>query len=185
MRRIAIAGPEATGKSMLASALAERLNLPVIDDPRPAYLAALRCDTLFEANRYHPVWQQLLADQLEREDGADGAVVIDTCAIDYWVLWQRWGWCGASATVSESYYKRTAEIAARYTQVVLLPSRQLAPALGRRFLNSDHARQILRLTRAFLAEQDLEERCIDLASTEPMSYIKVIFARLGLPESDV
>lgn len=179
MRRIAIAGPEATGKSSLARLLSQQLQLPLIEDPRSAFLESARCDTLFEAGRYRPVWLELLDLQLEREATNDEPAVLDTCAIDYWTHWQRWGWCGATVRLSERMYKRTAEAANRYLCIVIMPPRQLAPPRGSRFLNAEYAQQISRLTRAFVREAGCTDRCIELADVNPHDYATAVLAGIS------
>ena len=77
--RIALAGAEATGKTALAQLLAGRLDIPILEDPRPALLSESRCHTLFEAAQYRPVWRELLELQVRREAAAEAAI-LDTCA---------------------------------------------------------------------------------------------------------
>ncbi|HEX6511337.1 MAG TPA: AAA family ATPase [Chloroflexota bacterium] len=174
--RIALAGPEATGKTTLAHMLAERLGLPVLDDPRPGFLAETRCHTLFEAAQYRPVWRELLERQLERE-AAPGAAILDTCVLDYWVLWQRWGWCGASPDVSERLYEGVLRACAQLSHVVLMPPAQVQEFQGYRFLNDAYARQVARLTRGLLSEACSAADAMTLTPGPAGDYVEAVLAR--------
>lgn len=149
--RIAVAGPEATGKTTLARGLAVALGVTIVDDVRRDVLARSRCHTLFEVARLRPVWHELLETQLGREESETGSVVIDTCALDYWALFVRWGWCDATPSTAEELRDRMIVVASRYTHIFLMPEHQLPEFRGHRFLDRDHARQTRRVIEGFLA----------------------------------
>lgn len=149
--RIAVVGPEAAGKTSLAQALAEQLGVPLLDDPRVTFLAQTGYHTLYEAARARPVWRDLLEHQLAREAGPEAAI-LDTPALDCWVLWQRWGWCAASPAVTDRLYASVSAAARRYTHIVLMPDRQVASGGGNRFVDAENAAQVARLTRAAVDE---------------------------------
>ena len=150
-RLVAVVGPEATGKSTLARALADALGLAVLADSRLTVLKRTGYHTLYEAARARPVWRELLEEQLAREAAAAEAV-IDTPVLDCWVLWQRWGWCSATPATTERLYAAVGAAAARYSHVVVMPGRQVGSGAGYRFVDPDHAAQVSRLTRAAVAE---------------------------------
>jgi nicotinamide riboside kinase len=150
--RIALAGPEATGKTTLAQALASSLGHEVLSDPRPDVLRASGCHTLFEADRLQPVWRQLLERQIEREATLSGPAVLDTCALDYWVLWQRWSWCATSPAEVEDLFQQTLQASSRYGLVLQMPSTQVSAPAGHRFIHPAYAAQISRLLVSVVSE---------------------------------
>jgi hypothetical protein len=169
-RRIAVVGPEATGKTTLARALGERLGLAVLDDPRPELLARSGFHTLYEAARHRPIWRELLERQTEREARAGDAVVVDTPLLDCWVLWQRWGWCSATPAASERLYAAVVAAAGRYSDVVVMPSQQIA-AGGHRFVDAENAAQIARLTRAAVDEVAGQARHLYLDAGDASAHL--------------
>jgi hypothetical protein len=174
-RRIAVVGPEATGKTSLSEGLARALGLPLLADPRPALLASTGCHTLFEAARFRPIWRELLEGQLGREASA-GDAVIDTGALDCWVLWQRWGWAGAPPATTERLRAAAFDLARGYSHVIVMPARQLSEFRGHRFLDTDYATQMGRLTQAALAEAGLAGRALALDPGDANAYLRAATA---------
>lgn len=147
--KIAICGPEATGKTGLAEALAHKLGLAVLKDPRGSGGDFNGYHTAYEAAKVGPFWRMLAEKQATRE-AQFGRGVIDFSAIDAWVQLMRWGWHDMSPEQVEKLEERVTAAIGTYTHVVVMPDSQVAPFAGHRFLNAAHAKLIHRLTAGYL-----------------------------------
>lgn len=143
--KIAICGPEATGKTTLANGLAERLGLEVLADIRGAGADFRGYHTAYECAKVFPYWRELVERQLEREEELEHGV-IDVCVLDAWVLFVRWGWNRETPEAVESLARRVQTAVNRYTRLVVMPDQQVAPFMPHRFLNAANAGQIRALT---------------------------------------
>jgi hypothetical protein len=125
-----------------------------------------------------PIWRTLLEQQLERESGLNASTVLDTCALDYWVLWQRWSWCSASPEKAESLYQRLLNVAGEYGLLVRMPAIQLAPPAGHRFINAAYAVQIYRLVTSAISEVAPDVPTVNLDAASPETQLQRTLTRV-------
>lgn len=142
--KIALCGPEAAGKTTLATGLSERLGLPLIEDPRTRHLHGYA--TLYEAAKARPTWLELIADQVEREQATEMGV-IDFCALDAWTLYMRWGWNHVAPYRVDLLEARCKAAALQVRHLIVMPEVQVAPFASQRFLNASHAKRMHQLVR--------------------------------------
>lgn len=161
--KIAICGPEATGKSTLAAALAERLGLPLVADPRVELLRSSTYDTLFEAARLQPrLWEDLVRGQARLEAGIESGV-FDGGAIDAFSLWVRWGWNSASPETTEELTRLVSEAVSEYSHILIMPAVQVAPFKGHRFFSQLNADHMLAMVRGMLTQLGVSDRALLLS----------------------
>lgn len=118
--RIALSGSAGTGKSTLGMALAERLELPYIEEGMRARVeAGLQFYKLNEAERRDLI-QDLWREQRELEEKASGGFVSDRSSIDYAAFWLHYGLTDAEQE-TESFMESMKVEAERLDKILLCP----------------------------------------------------------------
>lgn len=163
-----ITGASGVGKTSLAAILADKLALPLIPE-----VARLLCD---EAGYSSPAeiadQQQFRTAVLDRqisEENAAAQFIADRCAIDCWVMWQRWHICSAMSFDTEQYYERARAQALTYDRVIYIPPMFVTPDDSFRWTDKDYIKQIDRLTRMTLFDWQLNELTLTIDSEGPES----------------
>jgi hypothetical protein len=149
--KIAIAGPEATGRTSLAEALAARLSLPLLEDPRLPLLARTGYQTIFEWDAATLGWPALVREQAARERTVDSGI-IDAGVMDLFCGVQRWVWNRLSPETVEQLRTVVAGAVTSYTHIIVMPAVMVAPAAAHRFRSQPHTLQIDRLLQALVNE---------------------------------
>jgi nicotinamide riboside kinase len=153
--KIAVVGPEATGKSVLAAAIGDALQLPVLGSLREPLLQKSGYHTLFEWVAAGNAWTTLLEKQAAREAAfSDG--IVDTGVIDLYCWLQRWGWNSVSPDAFERLRDVVLTRARTYDRIVVTPSRVVAGPQGPRFRSQSYNDQVARLLSAFVEEASLK-----------------------------
>jgi hypothetical protein len=160
--RIAVVGPEGTGKTMLAAALADAFQLPLLASLREPLLHDSGYHTLFEWVAAGHSWAALVAEQARRE-AAFGDGVVDGGVLEQFCLFQRWGWNATSPDAVESLREAVLTAARRYDRILVTPPRLVAGPASARFRNSAHNLQLARLLDALVREGGFEARTCALA----------------------
>jgi hypothetical protein len=147
--KIAVAGADGSGKTVLATALAERLRLPLLPNSRDSLLADTGHPTLFEWLKAGGDPTAALMDQVQRErETKDG--VIDHGALDQLCFLQRWAWNRIAPDRFERLHTMVADTVASYTHVVVTAPHIVAPFAPWRFRSPPGAKQHHRLLLAML-----------------------------------
>jgi len=118
--RIALSGSAGTGKSTLGMALAERLELPYIEEGMRARVkAGLRLYQLNEAQRRDLI-QDLWQEQRHLEEQAKDGFVSDRSSIDFAAFWLHYGLTDAEAETKKFMESMQTE-ARRLDKILLCP----------------------------------------------------------------
>jgi predicted ATPase len=162
-RRIVLTGASGVGKTSLATALAQRLNLSLVPE-----IARILCTERGYSNPAEiPDQVKFRQDVLERQVEAEtltGSFIGDRSTVDCWVMWQRWHLCTAMTYESEAYYQRCRAQAQTYTQIIYVPPLFTPVDDAFRWTEPDYIKQLDRLTRLTLYDWSLLDRTYTITS---------------------
>ncbi len=166
--KIAIVGPEATGRTVLAKGLAAELGLPLIGDSRDDLLRDSGYPTLFEWGKATGEWQAWLASHASAESKATSGVV-DAGSIDVFAQIFRWASDGISPDRLDQLEQHTRRATASYSHVVLTAPVIVAPHAPSRFRSANNARQMHQLLRGLIADFASRARVLELEPAEELT----------------
>lgn len=172
-----ITGASGVGKTTLALRLSERLNLPVIPEIARQLCQSKGYGRIGEIPDQEGFKKEVLDLQIDTEEKL-GCFVSDRCAIDCWVLWQRWNICNAMTYDSEAYYRRARAQAATYSHIIQIPP-SFAPAEDSfRWTEPDYLKQIDRILQMTLFDFGLLDRTCRIETQSPAERIEEVLAWL-------
>ena len=176
--RITLTGASGVGKTALAERLAEVIQLPLI----PEIARQLCKERGFQRIGDIPDQEQFKFDvldaQIEAED-ARQSFVADRCALDCWVLWQRWNICTAMTYDTERIYQRSLLQARKYTHIIYIPPLIDVVEDEFRWTDPDYRKQIDRIVRSSLYEMGLLDRTLSITSTTVEERLQEVKAWLA------
>ncbi|HZS38703.1 MAG TPA: AAA family ATPase [Polyangia bacterium] len=149
--KIAVVGGESTGRTSVAEAVAKKLGLPLVGNPRERVLAASGYHTLWEWQAATGGMVGLVEAQAAREREAARAVV-DAGVLDQWCFVERWVWNRLSPEAAEALHYTVVQAAGEYARVLVTAPRLVGGSAPGRFRNRLHVAQSQRLLDGILRE---------------------------------
>ncbi len=122
-RRLALSGSAGTGKTTLARALADHLELPYIPEGMRERIEAGFNPHDAGPDGLRALISELWEEQAAREDAAvrdHGGFVADRSAVDFAAFWLHYGFAW-DAAATRAFFARTLQASDRYDRVLVLP----------------------------------------------------------------
>ena len=118
--RIAISGSAGTGKTTLAKALADRLQVPYLEEGfRKRREAGLDPHDLSRAE-HRVLLMELYEEAIAAAAGCNGGFIQDRCPLDFLAFWLHYGFWREDAE-SAAFYARVQKDLDQYDHVIVLP----------------------------------------------------------------
>ena len=118
--RIAISGSAGTGKTTLAKALADRLQVPYLEEGfRKRREAGLDPHDLSQAE-HRVLLMELYEEAIAAAAGCNGGFIQDRCPLDFLAFWLHYGFWREDAE-SAAFYARVQKDLDQYDHVIVLP----------------------------------------------------------------
>ena len=120
---LAVSGSAGTGKSTLAERLANRLDLPYVDEGFRRRLEAGLDPHLLSRQEMRDLILELYREAMNELDDAceiHGGFVADRCSIDYLAFWLHYGFSTEEDLTAKLYSKSRQDLN-RYDYIVMLP----------------------------------------------------------------
>ena len=121
--RLAISGSAGTGKSTLAVKLAERLDLPYVEEGFRRRLDAGLDPHTLSPEQMRDLLLELYAEAMAELDTAVqgyGGFVADRCSIDFLAFWLHYGFAN-DEQMTEKLFGRSIDDISRYDHITVLP----------------------------------------------------------------
>ena len=150
--KIAVCGPDGSGKTELSKYIASKYGLNLIEDPLRIYVEQLGFQTFFELPDKWDFFNKFLSELEKRHDDSYSCV-FDRSAIDYWVIWQRWCWGDYAPERTTIIFDYIDKMSSKYDKVFILPVNLNAPYDGFRYTNKDYAHQYYSLVKCFVSSR--------------------------------
>jgi len=148
--KIAICGPDGSGKTEIAKYISSKYNYKLIEDYYRLMTINLGHQTFFEVLDKWKLINEIL-DKLESFINEKKNLVYDRSAIDIWVIWQRWCWGNFSPEKSIKILEKVNTIMNTCEKVVILPNNSNPVYDGFRYINKHYAIQYYSLIKGFIA----------------------------------
>ncbi|MFX0025177.1 MAG: AAA family ATPase [Candidatus Hermodarchaeota archaeon] len=148
--RIAICGPDGSGKTEIAKYISSKYNYQIVEDYYRLMTIDLGYQTFFEVSNKWKLINNIL-DKLGSFINEKNNLVFDRSAIDIWVIWQRWCWGKFSPEKSINILEKVKMIMSSYESVVILPINPNPIYDGFRYINKHYAIQYYMLIKGFIA----------------------------------
>jgi tRNA uridine 5-carbamoylmethylation protein Kti12 len=161
--KITLTGAGGVGKTTLAERLSEVLNVPLIPEIARVLCRERGYSRIGDIADQEGFKFDVLEKQSSLEDQLD-SFVADRSAIDCWVLWQRWNICSAMTYDTERMYGLCSKRAQLYTHVIYIPPLFVPVEDEFRWTDPDYIKQVDRLVRMTLQEQELWNRTLTISS---------------------
>lgn len=148
--KIAVCGPDGSGKTELSKYITSKYGLNLIEDHLRIYVEQLGFQTFFELPDKWNFFNNVLS-KLEKLHDVPYSCVFDRSAIDYWVIWQRWCWGNYAPERTTIIFDYIDKMSRKYDKVFILPVNLNASYDGFRYTNKDYAYQYYLLVKCFVS----------------------------------
>jgi predicted ATPase len=168
--RIALTGASGVGKTSLATALADKLQLAMIAELGRQICEERGFARIGDIPDQEGFKKDVLSAQIEKENELH-SFVADRGTIDCWVLWQRWNLCSAMTYDSEEFYLTARNQAQKYSHVIYIPPLFEPVEDGFRWTEPDYVKQVDRLIRLTLYDWELLDRTFTITKADPAARL--------------
>ncbi len=159
--RITLTGASGVGKTTLAQQLAHRLELPLIPELARVLCKERGFQRIGEISNQEQFKLDVLQRQIDTEETLQNFVA-DRSAVDCWILWQRWNICSAMTYDTENVYRMSSQQALKYTHIIYIPPLIVPVEDEFRWTDPDYTKQIDRIVRMTLYEQELLQKTLTI-----------------------
>ncbi len=152
--KILITGANGVGKTALANALSQKLNLTLIPEVSRKLCTEKGFEDLTAINDKTGFAKMVLDHQLKAEENLS-TFIADRGCVDCWAHYLRWLISTNMTYDSEKFYQKCFKGSLNYNKIIFIPQMFRAQNDGFRWVDPDYLKQMERIIKSILYEFDL------------------------------